>query len=60
MTAGARRFHIKFDFDLRPGQYTERYNLIANAAPECDYQHEPNYVFRYEAKGNYVELYEAE
>ena len=52
-------FHIRFDSDVRPGQYIERYHLGAFRAPDCGYQYGHKYVFRYEVQNHYVELYDA-
>jgi hypothetical protein len=52
-------FHIRFDADVRPGHYTERYHLGAYRSPDCGFQYGHRYVFRYEVANRYVELYDS-
>ena len=51
-------FHIKFDSDVRPGEYVERYHLKALAAADCGFEQGHKYKFKYEVKGKFVELYD--
>ena len=51
-------FHVKFDSDLSPGQFFEKYDLKKRAAPAHDWDFAHKYVFKYNGNTSFVDLYD--
>lgn len=52
-------FNVRFDSDLSPGRFTEKYHLKKNSAPAHDWNYAHKYVFRYDGNSKFIELFEA-
>lgn len=46
-------FHVRFDSDIAPGQFVEKYR-----APVNDWQHAHKHVFRFDGGRRFIELYD--
>jgi hypothetical protein len=51
-------FHVKFDSDLRPGQFWEKYHLRGFAAPDHTWDYAHKYVFKYDGSQNVIDLFD--
>ena len=51
-------FHVRFDSDLSPGRFMERYALTLYRAPAHEWSNAHKYIFRYEAGRRFIELYD--
>jgi hypothetical protein len=51
-------FHVRFDSDLSPGKFEERYHLLAYRAPDHQWEFAHKYVFRYDRSKNFIELFD--
>jgi hypothetical protein len=51
-------FHVRFDSDLSPGKFEERYHLMAFRAPVNDWPHAHKYIFRFDGNQRFIELYD--
>src|SRR5262245_6367955 len=54
----SRNFHVRFDSDLTPGQFTIRHDLKKNAAPAHEWENARKYAFRYDGNRKYIDLYQ--
>jgi hypothetical protein len=52
-------FHVRFDSDLSPGQFYEKYDLKKNRAPDHDWNYAHKYAFKYNGNRSFIELYES-
>jgi hypothetical protein len=51
-------FHVRFDSDLSPGTFVEKYHLNAFQAPAHEWENAHKYIFRYDGGGKFIELYD--
>jgi hypothetical protein len=51
-------FHVRFDSDLSPGTFYEKYDLRKNRAPDHDWNYAHKYTFKYNGNRSFIELYE--
>ena len=51
-------FHMKFDSDLSPGQFWEKYHLIAYRAPDHSWDFSHKYIFKYDRSKNFIDLFD--
>jgi hypothetical protein len=52
------KFHVRFDSDLSPGNFIEKYDLNKFRAPVNDWEHAHKHVFRYDGNRRFIELYD--
>ena len=51
-------FHVKFDSDLTPGKFWEKYHLKANAGPDHAWNFAHKYIFQYDRSKNFIDLFD--
>jgi hypothetical protein len=51
-------FHVRFDSDLSPGQFVEKYHLRAFAAPDHSWDFAHKYIFQYDRSKNFIDLFD--
>ena len=51
-------FHVRFDSDLSPGRFVEKYDLKKNRAPAHEWHFAHKYTFKYDGNEKFVELFE--
>jgi hypothetical protein len=51
-------FHVRFDSDLSPGKFVEKYNLKMNQAPDHDWNFSHKYILKYDGNRTFVDLFE--
>ena len=51
-------FHMRFDSDLSPGTFVEKYHLIGYSAPDHNWDMAHKYIFKYDRSKNFVDLFD--
>jgi hypothetical protein len=52
------QFQVRFDSDLSPGTFYEKYDLQAYQAPAHEWDNAHKYIFRYDGNKKFIELYD--
>jgi hypothetical protein len=51
-------FNVRFDSDLSPGRFYEKYDLGKYRAPDHDWNSAHKYVFKYNGNHSFIELFD--